>query len=578
MIKICEHFNCLDLRIQFVFQTPSTIIPMSSTEENAESAYVDDTNSIKTMTEDGGHGMHKAVSIIQLVCISFFFVCAGPFGQGEVMYAGGPKFTFIFTLVVPIVFSVPVALISSEQASRLPMCGGCCEWGLILGRFMGMVNTFTRTLCSIFDNAIYPVMLCDYLSELIPELEDNIGYRTIVVLLANIFVVGINVAGLEIVGGVSIFLTIFIIIPFLLFFFFGITKLDGSKIFGDKPESAGEVDLGGMLATLIWQYSGFDTIAALAEETKNPKRTFPVALSISLVLVILVYILPTISGASVCDDYELWEAGAFSEISKLLPHCSNGWLSIWISIAGCVSALSLLNIAISCTGRETYAGAILDCFPLSHYLGKLHKNMKGEPLPVVALIFMSVITIPFSFFDFEFLVEWSGILTVLQQLIQVAAFIALRFPSMVRRLKREQAILHARVEQVELSAIDASAQVSKAEQASLHEEAMNGTRELPEDDAEAEEDLSNKFIIPGGWVGVACVCVPLVGISIFLFTQEGWESLVISIAMIIALFILKGIEIGIIKLIVFCKRKRARARRDNRSEIEQSTAQDQSQL
>ncbi|OHT09268.1 hypothetical protein TRFO_21932 [Tritrichomonas foetus] len=516
-------------------------------------------------TNNGQPEMHKAVSILHLVCISFFFVCAGPFGQGEAIAAGGAKWSFIFTLIIPILFSVPLALMSSEQATRLPMCGGCVEWGLILGRFMGVFNTYVRTLCSIFDNAIYPVMVCDYLDGLVPGM-DKLGYRTIVVLLSNIFVFAVNIAGLETVGIVSFILTVIIITPFLLFFAFGASAMTVDKVFADKPPEYGPVDWSLMISTLIWQYCGFDTVAALAEETKNPKKTFPVALGITIVLVTLVYILPTIAGLSIEPDLEKWESGAFADVAWLLPYCGSGWLSYWISIAGVISALQLLNIAVSCTGRETYAGALMDAFPFSRYLGKLHKNMKGEPLPIISLVFMSVLTIPFSFFDFTFLVEWSGLLTVLQQLVQVASYIACRFPSMVRRMKREKAILAAHVEAVELSSIDAASQVSRADQESLEEDARRTGKTFDEDMLDDEEDISDKFIVPGGWWGVAIVTIPITGVSIFLCVVEGWFSLVISLAMIVGLYLLKGIEIGILMIIRSFKRKRARARRERHAE------------
>ncbi|OHT08032.1 putative Amino acid permease [Tritrichomonas foetus] len=514
-----------------------------------------------------GKEMHKAVSVFHLVCISFFYVCAGPFGQGEAIAAGGAKWTFVFTLLIPVIFSAPLALISSEQASRLPMCGGCVEWGFILGKIVGYINTYVRTLCSIFDNAIYPVMVCDYLDGLVPGM-DNVGYRTIVVLLSNIIVLGINIAGLETVGVTSFILTFIIITPFILFFAFGASEMTADKVFADKPEEYGEVDWALLLSTLIWQYCGFDTIAAISEETKNPKRTFPLALGITIFIVTCVYLLPTVSGLSVEPDLDAWESGAFSDIAWLLPHCGSGWLSYWISVAGVVSALSLLNIAVLCTGRETYAGALLDAFPFSKYLGKLNNNMKGEPLPIVSLVVMAVFTIPFSFFDFTMLVEWSGLLTVIQQLIQIASFIACRFPNWVRRMKRERAIISARVEKVELSSIDASRDVSKADQESLEEDAKR--IDLPEED-DGIEDLSDKFVIPGGWIGVTIVLVPITAVSIFLCVVSGWMSLVISVAMVVAMFILKGIEIGVYYLIHMCKRKRARARRERRSELSNSS-------
>lgn len=491
--------------------------------------------------------MHKAVSILHLVCIAFFYVCAGPFAQGEAIAAGGAKWTFVFTLLVPLVFSIPLALISSEQASRFPSCGGCTEWGLILGRFMGLTNTYVRSLCAIFDNAIYPVMACDYLETLIPQMS-NMGYRTIVVLLSNALVIFINISGLETVGSVSFILAIIIIVPFFLFFCFGASSMTVDKVFADKPKEYGPVDWSLLVSTIIWQYSGFDTVAALSEETKNPKRTFPIALSITIIVVVLVYLLPTISGLSIEPDLSRWASAAFADISKKLPHCENGWLGYWISVAGVFSALSLLNIAISCTGRETYAGAMLDAYPLSRYLARLHNNMKHEPLPIIALILMSVLTIPFSFFDFSILVEWSGLLTVIQQLIQIAAFIALRFPSMVKRMKKEQVEIKAKLNSLEISAQDSI------------EDDQSLETETEIDDFDVDyNDLSNKFIIPGGWFGVAIVCIPLIAISIFLCVVQGWMSLVISIAMVIAMFLLKGIEIGIKKIIASCKSKKKKS-------------------
>ena len=496
--------------------------------------------------------MHKTVSILHLICISFFYVCAGPFGQGEVIAAGGAKWTFVFTLLVPIIFSVPLALISSEQASRMPTCGGCAEWGLILGQFMGYVNTYVRTLCSIFDNAIYPVMACDYLATLIPKMN-TIGYRTLVVILSNILVIILNISGLETVGSISIILTIITVLPFFLFFLFGASKMTVSKVFADKPIEYGPIDWSLLLSTLIWQFSGFDTVAALSEETKDPKRTFPIALTVTIVLVTAVYLLPTVSGVSIETDLNLWANCAFSEISKKLPYCQNGWLSYWISIAGVISAISLLNIAISCTARETYAGAVIGSLPLCHFLGRMNKNAKNQPLPIVAIVFMAVMTIPFSFFNFTLLVEWSGLLTVIQQMIQIAAFIALRIPSMVKKMRTKQAVLKNCQSDPKLSSYDSIARLSNN---SLEDE-LKILEDSPQIDLD-DEDLSNKFIIPGGWFGVAIVCIPLTAICIFLCIVEGWLSLVISVALITGMFILKGIDLGITKMILMCRMKDAK--------------------
>lgn len=483
--------------------------------------------------------MHKSISVPHLIAISFFYICSGPFGQGQVISSAGAKYTFIFTLLVPVFFAVPLALISSEQATRLPMCGGCVEWGYVLGGFVGTLNTYVRFLCSVFDNAIYPVMAYDYLLALIPGINKTI-YKVITVLVVNLIAIILNIFGLEVVGIASIILAVLIVTPFLIFFFLGIPAFSLEKIFADKPKEYGSVDWYAMISTLVWQFGGFDTVSALAEETKNPKRTFPVALSFTIVLVTLMYLLPTIAGVSVEPDLDIWKSGGFPSVAKLLPFCENGWLSYWICIGGLISGLSLLNISISCTGRETFAGALFNSFPFSSFLSKLHYNNKGEPSPINAIIFMSLLTIPFSFFHFSMLVEWAGLLTVIQQLIQIASFVACRFPSRIKAMKQKRKELLKNNEQLlmENPEID-------------NDKPENSSSDLLQED----EDMSTKFIIPGGWIGVVLVVTPIFLPCIFLFLVIEIESIIICTALIAGMFLLKGMYKLLLMACSKCKKE-----------------------
>jgi amino acid transporter len=501
----------------------------------------------------------KPASILHIVAMTFFYVCAGPYGQGEAIGAGGAKWTFVFTLITPFVFSLPVALISSEQASRMPQCGGCCEWGFILGWFVGFNNVYVRLLCNFFDSPIYPVMTADYLADFWPELEDHIGYRFLVVAVVNVIVILLNVSGLEVVGLYSFILTFIIISPFVLFFGFGAQDIRSDLVFAEKDvEMYGEVDWFLLLSTLIWQYSGWDTVAALAEETKNPNRTFPIGMGVTVVLVTAVYVLPTVSGVCTEPDLQVWEDSAFSAVAWRLPFCESGWLSHWITFAGGLSALSLLNVAVSCTGRELYAGGCLDTLPFSKLWSRLDPNMKGEPTPICSLVFTALLTVPFSFFDFEVLVEWSGLLTVLMQLVQFAAFIACRFPSMMEKYMKSQNLWHKIVldKPDELSAIDEKEDLN-----------LNNQEEPKEEEIKmvTEEELKDKFVIPGGWVGVVITLLPVCAISCFLIVVSGWLSIGLSFAMLAGMWAIKYLEIGVLKLMSYCKRRNARARIDTSS-------------
>jgi amino acid transporter len=479
--------------------------------------------------------LHKTVSIFHLISLCFFLVSAGPFGQEEAMHAGGALYTFIATITIPFVFSLPLALISSEQATRLPACGGAVEWGLVLGKFGAHVNCYVRFLRSLSDNALYPVMVFDYLAQAIPAM-DEWYWRLLVTFLSVGFAILCSVFGLEAVGWASFILGIVILLPFVLFIGFAAKLMTPARVFAKYPKEAGEPDLALLLSTVIWQFSGFDTVAAVSEEVANPRRTIPLAMFATVVLVTLVYLLPTMAGFAVEPDVNLWESGSFASAARKLPYCENGWLTFWLSISGAGASLSLCNVALSCTGREYYAGASFDAFPLSKYIAVLWTNFKGDPMPLKGILVMSALTVPFALLGFDWLVQWSGYLGVMTQVIQAIIFLLLRSQWYMNKI--------------------ASRGIRKFEEGALEGSSDTAGYTAGNDVISIERVVDdNKFIIAGGWPVAILVVAALFASSGVLCYVSGWESLVVSVVLVIAMFALKGIEIGIVKLVKWCRSK-----------------------
>jgi amino acid transporter len=291
------------------------------------------------------------ISLLHFVSIAFFYSCAGPYGQEEAISAGGALVTFIGTVVVPIVFAVPMALTVSELSARMPKLGGEPEWGLLLGKPVAIVNGYLRFCMNVFDNAVYPTMIVDYIAVLIPAVE-YWYVRLIIILVANFCVLSTNAASLTEVGWISSVLAVVIVTPFALFFFFATRVMSTDTIFAAYPADLGSPDYVGMLGTLIWQYGGWDSVASISSEVVNPSRTFPVGFGIVIALETFCYLSVTIAGVSIEPHLEEWSFASFATVANKLPYCKEGWLSFWISLAGTGSALALLNSAIALTGRE----------------------------------------------------------------------------------------------------------------------------------------------------------------------------------------------------------------------------------
>jgi amino acid transporter len=438
-------------------------------------------------------------------------------------------------MVTPIVFSLPVALASSELSTRFPKCGGSIEWALCLGKPMAIINAWIRCVGSFCDNSLYPILVVDYLSVVIPGI-DVWYWRLTIAILCNGFVVACNVFGLTAVGWSGAVLSIVILVPFFLFAVFAGKFMTPSAVFAKYPEDAEGPDFALLIATSIWQFCGFDSLGAVSGEVSNPRRNFPMAMIVTVLLMAVVYLLPTIAGVSAEPDVTAWEAGYFATVADTLPNCENGWLGHWISIAGAASSLSLLNAALSCNGRELYASGLLDAFPFAKFLGTLDKNLKGELCPIRAIVVMAVLTLPFSLLDFTWLVEWSGFLLVEAQLLQTAIFIACR-----------------------LRCARPAAEGDQQGQAPL---------------GDADLDGEKQFIVGLGWIGFLFVTVPPTLLSFALCYFEGWESLLISFALIAACGVIKAIEIGVLWCIRKCRGPELPGQGEHASDEEGEKAQE----
>jgi hypothetical protein len=145
------------------------------------------------------------------------------------------------------------------------------------------------------------------------------------------------------------------------------------------------------------------------------------------------------------------------------------------------------------------------------------------------MVFLSLLTIPFSFFDFAWLISWNGPLTVVAQCMQIGTFVALRMPSIANTLKR-----------------------------SPTDESLSGTDVALQEALLPEENLNNKFIIPGGWPVGILACVSLAAIAVTVLVFSGWTSIVGALGLLAGMWALKGLEIGLRKMIEWCRTKRER--------------------
>lgn len=66
--------------------------------------------------------------LITAVVFVFTLTCSGSFGTEDVVSESGPGLTLLMILILPFVWSVPMALVASELGSIGPEAGGLHRW------------------------------------------------------------------------------------------------------------------------------------------------------------------------------------------------------------------------------------------------------------------------------------------------------------------------------------------------------------------------------------------------------------------------------------------------------------------
>jgi amino acid transporter len=66
--------------------------------------------------------------LITAVASVFMLTCAGSFGMEDVVSSSGPGLTLLMILVLPFLWSIPMAFVASELGPMVPEAGGLYRW------------------------------------------------------------------------------------------------------------------------------------------------------------------------------------------------------------------------------------------------------------------------------------------------------------------------------------------------------------------------------------------------------------------------------------------------------------------
>ncbi len=357
----------------------------------------------------------RKLGLLPLLAATYFMVSGGPSGLEDIIGAAGYGRALLVLVLLPLVWSLPTALLVGELASAIPEEGGFYAWvRRALGPFWGFQEAWLSLASSVFDMAVYPTIIVSYLGHVAPGI--TAGHRGLLMEIGIVVLVTLwNLRGAVAVGEGSVLLWCVAISPFLL--------LTGLAVwFGLHTRHAVmgrpvHLDLPTAITVAMWNYMGWDNASTIANEVENPQRTYPRVMLLAALMVIAIYLLPVAAVAWAGIPAERFSTGAWADAALLLGGAA---LAVSVAMAGSLDSLGTFNALTLSYTRLPYAMARDSLLPAVFTRHNAHN------VPWVALLACATCWALALGFTFERLIIVDVALWGMSLLLELAALLVLR--------------------------------------------------------------------------------------------------------------------------------------------------------
>lgn len=391
---------------------------------------------------------NNKMRLLPLVAATYFMVAGGPYGLEDILGDAGYGRALLILLLIPIVWSLPTALMVGELASALPEEGGYYCWvRRALGPFWGFQEAWLSLAASIFDMAIYPVIFVLYLSRVAPAL--TAGARGTLWELAVILACAAwNLRGAKSVGEGSIGFFAVLLAPFVVLVTIGLwnglfSHATGLLTLGDHlrhsltllkaPVAA--PSLAGAVSIALWNYMGWDNASTIAQEVQDPQRNYPRAMLLSAALVAATYIVPLAAVAISGIPAGQFTTGAWTDAARQVagPGRFGTILALAVVLGGMLNGTGMFNALMLSYARVPYALAKDGLMP--RFLTRTTQSSPARaPVPWACVLLCAAAWALALGLSFERLISIDLVLYGASLLLEFVALVVLRLrePALAR--------------------------------------------------------------------------------------------------------------------------------------------------
>ena len=333
----------------------------------------------------------RRLRTISLAAVIFFTVSGGPYGLEPLLY-NGKDAALLLLIFTPLCWDIPSIMMVLELNSLMPVNGGYYQWvKKALGLRWAFYEGWWTWLYTFFDLAIYPVLFVQYLGFFYPAI---LIYKIPVCLLIIWSGASLNVLGIRPLGKITLLLSAFVIVPFILLFIMGTQQqhhLVASHI-SFKGSSFSAIGLA--LYTVMWNFIGWDNATTYAGEVDKPIGSYIKATATAFAFIFAVYCLAVLTAQHSGIDMSVLNDKGFPALGDLL---GGKWLGGLIALGGMASSFGIYLAVLLSVSRVPKEMADDKLLPAA--LNKLHPKYNTPYISICLFSLVASVLCIFTFAD-----------------------------------------------------------------------------------------------------------------------------------------------------------------------------------
>jgi basic amino acid/polyamine antiporter, APA family len=265
---------------------------------------------------------------------------------GIIAGVAGPA--LLLSIGIAALVALLTALSFSEVAAQIPREGSVYEFGHeLISPLAGFLAGWMWMLANVFAGAAVALTFAHYVAPALP----GVPVQGIAVALTIVFT-ALNLLGVRHSSTINVILVATNLAVLLVFMAFGFTHLTAGNFKPFVPAPAG-VLLGAYY--IFFAYSGFGRAATVAEEIKNPERTVPRAVLLSIIISTAFYLGVGIAAIGLAGAPTL--AQSVSPLADAIRATGPSLIAYIVSVGGLLATASVLLTSILGVSRVAFAMA-----------------------------------------------------------------------------------------------------------------------------------------------------------------------------------------------------------------------------